>query len=69
MKNIHGGVLLLIKLQSSACNFTKSYTPPWVFFPFFKVVQMAPIREKHLVCIWLLGEAKTFQSYLNVHGH
>ena len=31
MKNTHGGVLLL------ACNFTKSNTPPWVFFTFFKL--------------------------------
>ena len=25
---MHGGVLLLVKLQASACNFTKSNTPP-----------------------------------------
>ena len=31
MKNIHGGALLLVKLQA-----TKSNTPPWVFFKFFK---------------------------------
>ena len=24
-----------IKLQAEACNFTKSITPPWVFFVFF----------------------------------
>ena len=24
-----------IKLQAEACNFTKSITPPWVFFAFF----------------------------------
>ena len=29
-KNTHGGVLLL-----EACNFTKSNTPPWVFFIVF----------------------------------
>ena len=28
VKNTHGGVL-------KACNFTKSNTPPWVFFTFF----------------------------------
>ena len=32
VKNTHGGVLPLI-----ACNFTKSKTPPWVFFTFFKL--------------------------------
>ena len=29
-------MLLLAKLQTSAWNFTKSNTPPWVFFTFFK---------------------------------
>ena len=33
-KNTHGRVLLLVKLQAEACNFTKSNTPPWVFFTF-----------------------------------
>ena len=35
-KNTHGGVLLLVKLQALACNFTKNNTPPWMFFTFFK---------------------------------
>ena len=30
-------VLLFEKLQASACNFTKSNTPPWVFFTLFKL--------------------------------
>ena len=29
-------MLLLLKLQAWACNFTKSNTPPWAFFTFFK---------------------------------
>ena len=33
VKNINGGVLLLVKLHA----FTKSNTPPWVFFMFFKL--------------------------------
>ena len=33
--NTHRGVLLLVKLHASACNFTKSNTPPWVFFTYF----------------------------------
>ena len=37
MKNAHGGVLLLIKLQAEVCNFTKSNTPLWTFFTFFKL--------------------------------
>ena len=36
VKNTHGGVLLLVKLQDVACNFTKSSTPLWLFFKFFK---------------------------------
>ena len=36
LKNTHGGVLLLVKLQVLTYNFTKSNTPPWVFFTFFK---------------------------------
>ena len=34
MKNTHGGVLLLVKMQALACNFTKSNTPPWMFLRF-----------------------------------
>ena len=33
-KNTHGGVLILIKLQTETCNFTKSDTPACLFFPF-----------------------------------
>ena len=40
-KNIHGGVLLLVK-------FTKINTTPWVFWLFLKILQMAPNRENHL---------------------
>ena len=32
-----------------AFNFTKSNTAPWVFFMFFKIVQMVPNRAKSLV--------------------
>ena len=37
VKNTHGGVLILVKLQAEACNFTKTNTPPWVFFTFLKL--------------------------------
>ena len=30
VKNTQGGVLILVKLQVSAYNFTKIKTPPWV---------------------------------------
>ena len=31
-ENTHRGVLRLVKLRALARNFTKSITPPWVFF-------------------------------------
>ena len=34
MKNNHGGMILLVKLQALACNFTKSIPPPWFFSRF-----------------------------------
>ena len=36
-KNTHGRVLILVKLQAEAGNFTKINLPPWVFFTFFKL--------------------------------
>ena len=39
VKNTHGGMLLLVKLQAEACNYTKSNTPPWKFFTFFKLYE------------------------------
>ena len=44
-QNIHGGVLLLVKLQVLVCNFAKSITPPWDFHV-FKIVQMVPNLAK-----------------------
>ena len=40
MKNIHREVLL------SACNFTKSNTPPWVFFTFLKLYKWYQIAQR-----------------------
>ena len=47
VKNKHGGMLLLVKLHAQAFNFTKSTTPLWVFFTFFKIVQMVPNCVKY----------------------
>ena len=41
VKNTHGGMLILVKLQAF---FAKSNTPPWVFFHVFKIIQMVPSR-------------------------
>ena len=35
-ESVHAGVLLLVKLQTLACNFTKSRTPPWMLFTILK---------------------------------
>ena len=37
VKNIQGGVLLLVKLEALGCNFTKSNNSPWMFFAFLKL--------------------------------
>ena len=45
MKNTHEQMLLLLKLQALACNFTKSNIPPWVFFTFFKLYKWCQIAQ------------------------
>ena len=45
VKSTHGGVLILVKLQASAYNFTKINTPPWVFFMLFKLYQWYQIAQ------------------------
>ena len=47
VKNTHGRVLLLVKLQA-----TKSNTHPWVFFMFFSILQMVPNRATHHIWLW-----------------
>ena len=46
VKNIHERVILLVKLQVVACNFTKnSITPLWVFFTFFKLCKWCQVAQ------------------------
>ena len=45
MKNAHGGVLLLVKLQAKVHDFTKSNTPPLVLFTFFKLYKRYQIAQ------------------------
>ena len=47
VKNTHSGVLLLVKLQALAWNFTKSNTPPRVSFTFFKLCKRYQIAPMH----------------------
>ena len=37
VKNTHGRILILVKLQTEACKFTKSNTPPWGIFRVLKL--------------------------------
>ena len=46
MKNTHGGVLIIVKLQTETCNFTKINTSPWVFFTFFKLYKWDQIAQR-----------------------
>ena len=46
VKNTHWGVLILVKLQVEACNFTKINTPPWVLFTFFKLYKWYQIAQR-----------------------
>ena len=39
-------VLLLVKLQVEASNFTKSSTPPWMCFTFFKLYKWYQIAQR-----------------------
>ena len=46
VKNTHGEVLLLVKLQHLACNFIKSNTPHWLFVMFFKLYKWYHIVQR-----------------------
>ena len=47
LKNVkHGGVLVLVKFQAEACNFTKINAPPWVFLTFFKLCKWYQIAQR-----------------------
>ena len=51
VKNTHGGVLLLVTLQTKACNFATSSTPPsTAIFHVFQAEQMVPNRATHHKC-------------------
>ena len=43
VKNTHGEVLILVKLQAEAC---KINTPPWLFFTFFKLYKWYQIVQR-----------------------
>ena len=47
VKNTHGGVLILVKLQAEVCNFTKINTPPWVFLAFLNCTNGTKSRKAY----------------------
>ena len=50
MKSTHGGMLLLVKLQTETSSFTKGNTSPYVFFTFLKLCKWYQIA--HLFHRW-----------------
>ena len=62
VKNTHGGVLISVKLQVLACNFTKVNNPPWVFLTFFKLYKWYQIAQRttYFMCNWQLN---VFSNY------
>ena len=69
-KNTNGRLLLLVKLQAKTCNFTKSNTPPWVCFTFFKLSEWYLIAQSTtyvtLCTIWY--RFYNLKSVKNIHA-
>ena len=69
-KNTHGGVFLLVILRAQICHITKSSTPPWVFFTYFKLYKWYQIAQsvsftvhfEHMACkfFWQLSHKVQF---------
>ena len=59
LKNTHAGVLLLVKLQAS-----KSNTPPWVFFTFFKLYKWYQIAQRTTLMI-----IKNNKPFIEIRNH
>ena len=54
--------LFFARLPAKACNFTKSKTPPWVFFTFLKLCKWYQVA-KHRIYIWLYALLKFYEWY------
>ena len=59
MKDTHGGMLLLVKLQASVCIFAESKTSQWVFFTILKLCKWHLIAQR-IYCDSII--AKNFQK-------
>ena len=54
VKNSHGEAILLVELQVSACNFTNSITPPWLFFTFFKLYKWYKMTQSISFIVYIV---------------
>ena len=66
VKKTHRGVLLLVKLQTKACNFTKSNTSLCVNFTFCKLYKVSHIQSRKILCKYLLIKASYLFEYTNI---
>ena len=56
--------------EASACNFTKSSTPPWVFFTFFKLYKWYQIAQhitNEMACLIPCVEVTVYPALLGVN--
>ena len=75
MQNICGALRDLVpcaKSLAKACNFTKSNTPPWVFFTFFKLYEWYQIAQSttylvHYDALLQNATAISLQNTTNVY--
>ena len=63
-KNTHGGVLILVNLQTEACNVTKINIPPWVFYTFFKLYKSYQIVQRITYFEVQFSSFNPLQSYV-----
>ena len=70
VKNTHEGALLLVKLQSEACNFTKSNTLSWVFFTLFKLYKLCQMAQSitYMMRCTIWHHLYNLKNVKNTHG-
>ena len=60
IKNTHGGVLILVKLQA------KINTPSWVFFTFFKLYKWYQIAQRTTNIAFKVNTLNPFESIIGL---
>ena len=60
MNSAHGRVLVFVKLNVEACNFTKTKTPPWMFFTFLNCTNGTKSSKASQICEKCLIASVTF---------